>query len=357
MMKYFFFLFLLLLGCGSRSTLQPKIKSVVEAVYASGFVVSKDEYQIFSQVDGYVTEILAHEGDLVKKNQTILIIEGQQQTARYHIARENYELALKNNRKDSPVLLEAKAALKAAQSKLAFDSLNYVRFENLWKNNATKQTDYDRAKLSYDNSQSDYQLQHSRYLKIKDQLAADLATAQNNLRISSEESDRYVIKSNFDGRVYKVLKERGELVRRTEALATVGRNEAFYLQLSVDELDIRRVKENQKIKVKIDAYGDKIFEATVIKIYPMVNQREQALRVDADFSEPLPDGFSGLAVEANIIIREKENALIIPKSCLLPGDSVMTADKMKIKVKRGIETLDEVEIVSGIDAHTKLISK
>lgn len=354
-MKYRFFLFVLLAGCQNKNTILPHIKNVVEAVYASGFVISQDEYQIFSQVDGYVVEIMAHEGDVVKKDQPILIIDGQQQSARYRIAKENYTLASKNNRVDSPMLMEATAALERAQIKLRYDSVNLIRFQNLWKNNATKKNEYDQALLAYNSSQIDYQLQQSRYQKLKDQLQNELISAQNNLNIAANESGRYVVKSNFDGRIYKIAKETGELVRRTEALVTFGRNQFFYLQLSVDELDIRKIKEGQKILVRVDAYGDQVFEAAVTKIYPMVNQREQAVRVDAYFSQPLPDGFSGLAVEANIVIREKEKALVIPKSFLYEGDSVRTTDGKKRKIVRGLETLDEVEVIEGIDATTKLM--
>jgi len=354
-MKIKYLTLLLLAGCRPNSTVLPHVKPVVEAVYASGFVVSQGESQIFAQVDGYVVEIIAHEGDRIKKDEPILIIEGQQQHARYQIAKDNYALAVKNNRPNSPILMEAKVAMETAQAKLQFDSIHYFRYANLWKSNAIKQNEYDQAKLNFDNSRLTYQLQQSHYQKVKDQLNNELTNAQNNLKIASDETGRYEVKSNFDGRIYKITKVQGELVRRAEALATFGRNDAFYLQLSVDELDIRKIKKGQKIKTQIDAYGSQIFEATVTQVYPMVNQREQAVRVDADFITPLPDGLSGLAVEANIIIREKEKALIIPKSFLLAGDSVRTADGKKRKVVCGIETLDEVEIIQGIEATTPLI--
>src|SRR4029077_6617699 len=114
------------------------------------------------------------------------------------------------------------------------------------------------------------------------------------------------------------------------------------------EMDIRKVKEGQEVWVKIDAFADQTFHATVTKVHPLVDSRQQSVRVDADFKEPLVRGFSGLAVEANIVIQKKEKALVIPKSVLLTGDSVLieTKDgKKKVKIKKGIETLDEVEVL------------
>jgi multidrug efflux pump subunit AcrA (membrane-fusion protein) len=136
-------------------------------------------------------------------------------------------------------------------------------------------------------------------------------------------------------------------------VAVIGKDGQFYLQLNVDELDIQRVAVGQDVFTKIDAYPDQIFHAKVSKIYPMINKQQQSIRVDADLTDELPGGFSGLALEANIVIRQKENALVIPKTALLPGDSinVRTPDGVKtIKIEKGIETLDEIEVLRGLDS-------
>jgi HlyD family secretion protein len=90
----------------------------------------------------------------------------------------------------------------------------------------------------------------------------------------------------------------------------------------------------------------------------MINKQQQSVQADATLQEPLPGWFSGLAVEANIIIRQKDKALVIPKTTLLPGDSVLIEDgngTKKVKVMKGIETLEEVEIVEGLDTTSELV--
>ena len=347
-------------SCNNRGdVVTPAVKPLMEAVYASGFVVSEDEHQIFSEVDGTITAKLANDGDIVSKEDPIFIIESGQQSARFSIAKENYELALRNKGDNSPVLHELNAAVDAAKSKMEFDSINAERYTNLWKQRATTRVEYDRYILLYTNSRNEYTAQNSRLRRMKDQVALDLQNASNQLKIAGDESGKYIVKSEVNGKVFKTVKEKGELVRRSELLAVVGRDTGFYLQLSVDELDIQRVKEGQSVLVKIDAFPDKIFHATVRKIYPMVNRQQQSLRVDAVLEGKLPEPYSGLAVEANIVIRQKQKAIVVPKSALLPGDSVIikTDDgEKKIHVTTGIKTLDEVEITEGIKADQPLIS-
>ena len=348
-------------GCGNNDDgIKPQVKPLIEAVYASGFVVSKDEYQLFAQVEGFLSEKLVEEGDIVKRGDPLFVLESGQQTARYKIARETYQLAAKNFSNDSPVLRELNAAMETARTKMSFDSLNFIRYSNLLKTNATSKSEYDRIKLLYENSRNEFILQKSRYAKTKNQLELELQNAKNQLAISSDESGRYTVRSEVDGVVFMTAKEKGELVRRNEMIAVVGKRNAFYLELNVDELDVQRVKEGQEVLARIDAYPDKVFNAVISKVYPMVDRRQQSVTVEAELKEPLPGGFSGLALEANIIVRKKDLAVVIPKSKLLPGDSVLIRSDdgvKKVKVTTGIETLDEVEIMEGLDTSKLLVNK
>jgi HlyD family secretion protein len=337
---------------------KPKVKPLMEAVYASGFVVTKDEYEIFSQAEGHLSEKLVTDGTPVKKGDPLFVIESGQQSARYQMAKEAFAFASDNYKEDSPVLQELKAAINTARSKKEYDSINFVRYSNLIRSNATTRAEFDRIKLMYENSRNEYILQKIRLEKIKNQVYLEWQNAKNQLVIASNESGRYLVRSEIDGIVLMTTKDKGELIRRNENLGVVGKKDAFYLQLTIDERDIQRVKSGQEVIVKIDAYPKKTFAAVISKIYPIAERRQQSVRADAELKEPLPGGFSGLALEANIIIRKNENALVIPKNKLLPGDSLLVRandDVKKIKVQTGIETLDEIEITEGLDRNALLI--
>lgn len=362
-MKGFLFLILSLVvfSCNNSTTaVKPQVKAITEAVYASGYLVSGDEYEVFSQAEGFVAEKIVADGDPVKRGDVLYILESGQQSSRFDLARKSYAQAVANYEEESPVMREITAALSSARSKMKFDSVNHVRFSNLLERNATTRAEYDRMRLAWENSRNDYLLQQSRYDKLRTQLYLELENARSTLAIAANESGRYSIRSQVDGKVLRTLKEKGELVRRTEALAVVGNDSSWYLELGVDELDIQRVQEGQEVFVSIDAYPGKVYKATVAKIYPYVNRQQQSIRVDAVLEEKLPGFFSGLAVEANILIRRKENALIVPVSALQGNDSLLVQTpegSSKVKVYTGIRTLEEVEILSGIDSLSSIITE
>jgi HlyD family secretion protein len=360
-MKKIAILLLAVLGaCAKKEAVTPQVKPLMEAVYASGFVVSDDEYQVFSQADGAVAEILAPEGAEVKVGDGLLILESPQQDARYRLAKETFDLAKVNRSAQSPVLTEVENVLKSTRSKYQLDSLNFTRFANLLKANATTRAEYDRAKLTHDNAKNELLSAQKRVERTRNDLELTYQQAESQLKIAAEESGNYMARSKISGMVFRITKEKGELVRRGELIAVVGKKEKFHLQLSVDELDVARLKEGQAMVVRIDAYPDQLFHGKVTKVFPLIDVRQQSLRVEASLDENLPGWFSGLAVEANIIIQQKEKALVLPKALLLTGDSVWISTEegdRKIKVKRGIETLEEVEILEGLTEKTELVTK
>jgi HlyD family secretion protein len=359
MIRIITLVFITLVSCQGPTTTTPQTKNLVEAVYASGFVVSDDEHQIFAQTEGVVKEIVAPEGNEVKAGAPILLLESNVQDARKELAQQTLTIAQKNASAGSPILAELNATLRTAHSKHALDSLNFVRYTNLLKSKATTPAEYDRIRLVYENSKNERVAVQSRWERTQNELTVALEQAESQWKIAQEDSKNVQLHSLVDGMVFKITKKKGELVRRNELIAVVGKKGLFHLQLSVDELDIQRIKEGQVVKVRMDAYPGKIYNGLVTRIYPLVDTRQQSIQVEASLTEELPSLFSGLAVEANIIIREKSNAIVVAKSLLLPGDSILVQTdngKKKIKIEKGMETLDEVEVLRGIDGTTRLVA-
>ena len=349
---------LFLFGCSAPEVQKPEVKPLIEAVYASGFVVAQNEYDVISQAEGYFAAALVEVGDKVKKGEPILTIEGRQESARLELATASLALARRNAGPDSPVLAELSAARATAASKKSFDSINHERYKSLASQNSTTRMELDRARLAADASANDYRAVSSRLEKAKEQVNLELQQALRQYEIASAESGRFVVRAEADGNLLSLTKEKGELVRRGEQIAVVGDNQHFELRFSVDEMDVRRVKPGQEVVVKIDAFGERVFNASVTKVHPYINTREQSLRVDAAFVEADTSLYSGLGAEANIIIRKKDAALVIPKGLLLPGDSVLVSvdgEQRSLKVTPGISTLDEIEILHGLDASSELV--
>jgi multidrug efflux pump subunit AcrA (membrane-fusion protein) len=250
--------------------------------------------------------------------------------------------------------------LSTAKYKMENDSINHLRFKNLWDQNATTKIEYDRASLAYRVSSNEYQAQKERLEKLKDQLTLELKNAHAQYTISTIDANNYTIKSNLHGKIYEIYKKPGEVIRRNDAIALVGQSDDFYLQLWIDESDVTKVKQGQELLVKTDLYKDTVFTARITKIYPSLNQDNRSVRVDAEFAGRLPSVVANATAEANIIIQKKDKALTIPKSYLIGTDSILVivnGETKMIRINKGIETSDYVEIISGITSETEIKDK
>jgi multidrug efflux pump subunit AcrA (membrane-fusion protein) len=187
------------------------------------------------------------------------------------------------------------------------------------------------------------------------------STGQNQANLSllvtsaTPTQQKAYIRSDIDGIIYQTMKEEGESVHAMESLVLIGDPADHLAWLSVDQLDIAKVKVGQLVLLKTDITGDTIFEAHISKIYPLMNEANQSFRVDVIFQDTLNLPFIHHSVEGNIVIQKKENAMVLPTSAVTEGDSVsirVNDRPKKIKIKTGIKGIDFSEIISGLDEKT-----
>jgi HlyD family secretion protein len=342
---------LLLLSCfASCKSKQEKVKpiaeKITESVYASGIIKSNNQYKVFSTVNGVVAAILVKEGDVVKKGDAImrLVNTNAQLNAENAVLAAGYTAANNNAEK----LNELQIAANLAKSKRNEDALLQQRQQNLWNKNIGTKNELEQRQLAYKNSATAYQAAALRYIQLQKQISFQAKQSQNNLQIATSIKNDYTIKSGADGRVYSIVMKQGEMVNTLSPVAIIGAADDFMMELQVDEFDINRIKNGQKIVLSMDSYKGQVFEAAVTKVNPIMNERSKSFTVEAVFIQQPATLYPNLTCEANIVIQQKEKAITIPRSYLLAGDSVWVEKTKKRKVVVGLKDYQKVEIISGI---------
>src|SRR3954471_12721160 len=129
-------------SCNRTKTIKPQRKAITEAVYASGFLVPKNEYKVLALGDGYITAKYKEGGDEVKKGEVIFQIQNDASGARLGASSAAYELAKLNSGENSPVFTDLKNRIKSAEAKFRNDSVNYTRFKNMFDAGATTRAQF-----------------------------------------------------------------------------------------------------------------------------------------------------------------------------------------------------------------------
>ena len=102
--------------------------------------------------------------------------------------------------------------------------------------------------------------------------------------------------------------------------------------MQVDEYDIFKINTGFAVWVTLDSYKGKSFEASITRILPLMNERRKTFTVEGIYRSS-SSIISAYYIEANIVTRTKENALLIPRDYLQNDTVVTTIHKEKINVK------------------------
>jgi len=355
-MKKIVFLFALAIlnSCGDEvQKATPQIISISESVYASGIVKSKNQYDAFLPVSGIINQIFVGEGDTIKKGDPILSVGNEtQKLNRLNAERASSFASLESN---TGKLNEAKQHVELARSRMQNDSSLYLRQKKLWDQQIGSKVDIESRELTLKNSKTLYLSSVVVYDDLKRQVRFNSSQAGTNRQIANSLEDDFILRSEIDGRVFQLQGEVGEVVNPQTSLAVIGDTENFILELQVDENDITNIKTGLPLFVTMDAYPNRVFDAVVTKINPLMNERSKSFLVEAEFIRGPEVLYPNISFEANIVIQTKDNALLIPRNYLINDSLVIKASGDTVAVRTGLKDYSRVEILSGISQSDELI--
>lgn len=337
-----------LVSCKENQEIQPQRKDIIDAVFASGKVVANKEYQVTAITEGYLNHLWVQEGDTVKNGQPLFQLVNDIQQIQLNNAAYNYQYAKENQGAESPQMIQAQEKIKQAEQKLLTDSINVARYQKLLLTNAVARVDYDKLLLEYHNDQSALTILKNDWLQWKRNLGLNTENAKAQYQLQSQNNLLYTLNSETNGQLLNVFKKKGDLVKKGETIGKIGSG-LLVAKLYVAEDDIQRIQMDQTLLITLNTDKDSIYSAKVSKLYPSFDEISQSFIVEATFINNPKMLKVGTQLQANFIISEKKNALVVPTSCLLGGDSLqLLGDRPKVKVKTGIKTVEWTEILSGI---------
>jgi HlyD family secretion protein len=350
---YFFLICVSLFSCKKKDNSTAVIKkNLVQAVYASGKIYPINYYKVIAKFPGYISSIYVKAGQLVKAGDTLAIIKNESIQVNTDIALNNSQMA---TRISDNLMRSAASDYSSAIAKFDLDSINYLRYDNLFKNGAISRMQTDQAKTQFEISKQNLIKTKNNYQSIKDKAITDAENASLNYKAANSNLNDYVLKAEKSGKIYNTDVEIGELVNSNKVLFEIGNSNLFEVELSIDETDINFIKQGQQILFTIDAFGEQIFKGSVKEIYPSISNVNRTSKVIAEI-EQNAQIISGLSAEANIIIQEKKNTLIIPREFLINNTFIKLKDSDQLtKIKTGISDLENIEVLEGINENDIIV--
>ena len=349
----------LLFSCkkAEENAVFPVVKDITETVFASGILDPDDKYSLTAQADGYLVQVNFKDGDMVKANQVLVMIDNKSNSANAQASRELLQIANTNVTDNGPALKQLQANIDFAEQKLKQDQLQAQRYKALFESNSVAKVEYENVQLTADNSQANLLALKQQYNTLKQQAQQQQITQEANNRISSANTGFNNLKAIANGKILKRFKQTGDYVKKGDVIATIGNPSTIMARLNVDENSISKVRVGQKAAVQLNVSKGKIYQGTVAEILPMFDESTQSFVCKVVFDAPLDFSISGTQLEANITVGEKKNALLIPRNYLDFGNKVRVKGKENaVEVKTGIVSTEWVEISEGLTVKDELES-
>jgi RND family efflux transporter MFP subunit len=297
----------------------------VAVLSGAGYVVSADRYiSIGARVPGRIDRYFAEEGDHVKAGDPLVQLDARDYAA---------------------MAKRAEATLAHAQADAALKHKQLERARQLAGSGVISRDELDVR---------------SNEVAVADaavgQAQAELAQARVNLEYTTLYAPR-------SGVILAKLKEVGEIAvpggfSGSGDLIRMANLEGLRGQLDVTEGELAKVRMKQRAEVVPDAYPDRRYAASVVKLYPQIDRTKGTLRVEVKIENPddylWPDMSVRITFFEDVAAPDGGRVVLVPRTAVheesgaasvwtVSGDTVH-----RVAVTVGARLGEQVQIASGL---------
>ena len=124
----------------------------------------------------------------------------------------------------------------------------------------------------------------------------------------------------------------------------------------VDEEDIARVRVGQKVLLRADALPGRVLDGEVSEITPKGDPVARSYRVRIRLADPEAMRV-GMTVDANLIVSERQNALLLPSASIRNASVWVVVDGhlKRQNVRLGVVAAERSEILEGLAADAQVV--
>jgi HlyD family secretion protein len=261
-------------------------RDIVVSAQASGAIQPDTTVEVKSKASGEVLQLHVETGQVVKRGAPLVRIDA---------------------RNARNALAQARADLEVAKARLANATSQKARADELFKSRSITEQEHEQALLDYADARS---------AVVRTQVDVD------NAEIQLEDTD---VRAPVNGTILEKSVERGQVIASATSNVSGGTTLMKMANLSqvqvrtlVDETDIGKIQPGQRATVTVDAFPQRPFPGTVLKIEPQALTEQNVtmfpvlVRIDNKEGLLRP----GMNSEVEIHVGRRDDVLAVPNAAL-----------------------------------------
>lgn len=306
--------------------------------------------------DVTVQAVLVEERERVSQGQVLIELRDRDLQQRLDNQRVQNQINQLDLQRQQEVLQERQVRLRDAENRLR-DSAD------LLAQGYISEDEFRDDQRSLEDEQSDVRNAEVEVTK------AELRVQQDNVNtanIQLQLEDNQIV-APIDAIVLKVDVKAGDGVEREGRLLSIGDPTKETIRLQMTTLNAAKVGVGMPVRVSVIGPNPEVFEGQIRRISPQAitnqnNSEQSTVEAEAALSQPSDALIPGSAVSVDIILQQRQDALVVPVAALqrdADGPYVWVQDAENRAQKRpvtvGLETLEAIEILSGLDAGDEVV--
>ncbi len=366
-----------------------EIGSIARSVVATGKVEPLSKVDIKSKASGLIKYLYVNAGDRVREGQLLVELDKETLEAQLKEAKAVLGSAESNlqEMESQGKTLRAnlrKAQLEAESKDYEFAVAEFKRQRELFNQGLISKSDFDSVEQKMQSAEvaqkslraavsvKEAEIEQNNRTIEKSRSAVVQAQAQYE---RAEEDLKYAsIRSPISGVVLSREVEVGDAVSsilqlgsNATLIMTLGDVQELYIKGKVDETDIGLVKMDQPVRVTVDAYKNRVFQGKVIRIAPMGVEKDNVTRFEVRVSilNDLDLLKANMSANAEIILEEHHNVLLVPDSALIYNEKRATfvevpdistkTGRRQVAIKTGLGNGARTEVLSGLKLGDQIV--
>ena len=343
-------------SCNKDKEITPINQDIKELVFASGQLEWDDSYNLTAQTDGVLQNANFEIGNKVTKGKTLAIIDNKTNQINSQTAQEQLVISNENITDNSPQIQQLKQNIQFAENKYNQDKLQVERYKKLYETQSIAKIELENIQLNASNSLSYLNALKKQILQIKQQAKQQQINAKGQVLNNQVIKNYNLVVVTENGTIIKKLKNNGDYVRKGEIIATIANAQKVEAVLNVDENSIGKVKLGQTVFVQLNTNKNATFNGKITEILAAFDEKTQSFICKVTFDKPFDNSLFGTQLEANILVGEKKNALLVPRNYVGFGNKVNVKGKEEyVIIKPGIISTEYVEVLDGIEKNDVIL--
>jgi len=215
------------------------------------------------------------------------------------------------------------------------------------------------------NAQQESQLLQAEnaYKRAKvDASSSELKERELTYQAALENYEKTLMKAPFAGEVAEILAYEGDSVSGSTQIIYLVNRDKIYVDIDIDEVDIKEISIGQKAEVSFDAYPELKLPALVDSVSPLATSKGgiTVVEVTLELTQSDPRIISGFSAEVEITVEEVHNVVRVPTEAVVEQKGkhfvfLIEEDAQKIiPVKVGKGNDEYIEVLSGLKENDRI---